>query len=93
MPLDPDVVPDLLRQRAEEAPDAVALRVHRGAALTYGEWDRRADALARGLVARGVRRGDRVVLYFDTARWTDYAAGYAAVLRTGAAAVPVGPRF
>nr|MDP9020876.1 AMP-binding protein [Actinomycetota bacterium] len=93
MPLDADVVPDLLRQRAEEAPDAVALRVHRGAALTYGEWDRRADALARGFVARGVRRGDRVVLYFDTARWTDYAAGYAAVLRTGATAVPVGPRF
>ncbi len=93
MPAAPSLLPDLLRRRAVEDPDAVALRVHRGASLTYGEWDRRADALGRGLAARGVRRGDRVALCFDTARWTDYAAGYAAVHRAGAVAVPVGPRF
>jgi acyl-CoA synthetase (AMP-forming)/AMP-acid ligase II/acyl carrier protein len=90
---DPSVVADLLRRRAAADADAVALKVHGGPALTYRGWDRRADAVARALVERGVRPGDRVALYFDTARWTDYATCYAAVHRAAAVVVPVGPRF
>ncbi|WP_437913601.1 amino acid adenylation domain-containing protein [Sorangium sp. So ce302] len=42
-------------------PDATAL-VDGSARLSYGELDRRSDELARALVARGVRPGDRVAL-------------------------------
>ena len=40
-----------------------------------------------------MRRGDRVALLFDNARWTDYAVAYLAALKSGATAVPLGTRF
>lgn len=86
-------VPDLLRLRAAAAPDDVALVVHDGPTLTYGDWDQRSNAAAHGLAALGVRPGDRVVLLFDNAWWTDYAVSYLAVHRAGAVAVPLSPRF
>ncbi|HEX2023223.1 MAG TPA: non-ribosomal peptide synthetase [Acidimicrobiales bacterium] len=86
-------VPDLLRARAVEAPDAVALVVDGGDRLSYADWERRSDAAARGLVAHGARLGDRIALLFDNARWTDYAVAYVATLRAGSVAVPLGPRF
>ncbi|HEX2041777.1 MAG TPA: non-ribosomal peptide synthetase [Acidimicrobiales bacterium] len=86
-------VPDLLHARAAEDPSAVALVVDGGDRLTYGEWERRSHAAARGLVDHGVRLGDRIALLFDNARWTDYAVAYVAALEAGAVAVPLGPRF
>lgn len=86
-------VPDLLRERASVAPGHVALVVDGGASLTYGAWEQRSGALARGLRARGVAPGDRVALLFDNARWTDYAVAYVGVLAAGAVAVPLSPRF
>ena len=86
-------VPDLLRARAAEDPTAVALVVDGGDRLTYGEWEERSDAAARGLVAHGARLGDRIALLFDNARWTDYAVAYVAALAAGTVAVPLGPRF
>ena len=67
--------------------------VDRGAELSYREWERRSNAAAAGVRAHGVRRGDRVALLFDNARWTDYAVSYLAVLKAGATAVPLGTRF
>lgn len=64
-----------------------------GPELTYGEWDRRSDARAHQLAVAGVSHGDRVVLAFDNRRWTEYAVAYLAVLKTGAVAVPLSPRF
>ncbi|HEX3539148.1 MAG TPA: AMP-binding protein [Acidimicrobiales bacterium] len=87
------IIPDLLRQRRAEAPDVTALVVDGGPTLTYREWDDRANAVAHGLVAAGVRPGDPVALVFDNAHWTDYAVAYAGVLKAGGAAVPLGPRF
>src|SRR5947209_6139622 len=87
------VVPDLLRQRAAEGADTVALVVDRGPSLTYGQWEERSNALARGLVDHGVRVGDRIALLFDNARWTDCAVAYAGTHKAGAIAVPLGPRF
>lgn len=86
-------VPDLLSLRAAAAPAHAALIVHGGATLTYRAWDRRSNALARGLAAQGVRPGERVALLFDNAWWTDYAVSYVAVHRAGAVAVPLSPRF
>lgn len=83
----------LLRDCARARPDAVAVAVEGGPALTYGAWDGAANAAARGLVARGVEPGSRVVLLFDAARWCDLAVATVAVHRAGAVAVPVAPSF
>lgn len=90
---EPRVVPDLLRQRAAEGPDAVALRVEDRDALTYGDWEARSDAAARGLVARGILPGQRVALVFANDRLADFAVCYIAVHKAGAVAVPLGDRF
>lgn len=87
------LVPDLLRQRAAEGPEAVALRVGDADTLAYGQWEARSNAAARGLVERGVRPGQRVGLVFGNDRWADYAVCYLAVMKAGAAAVPLGSRF
>ncbi len=84
---------DLLRLRAQNDPTAVAMIVDGGGTLDYGSWETRSNAVARGLVARGVDRGDRVLLLFDNARWNDYAVSYLAAQKAGATAVPVGTRF
>jgi len=91
---------ELLRRRADDDPSAVAMIVDGApgpaddvARLDYRAWDRRSNAVARGLVARGVDRGDRVLLLFDNARWNDYVVSYVGVLRAAATAVPVGTRF
>jgi L-proline---[L-prolyl-carrier protein] ligase len=57
--------------------------------LTYGELDQAADALAAVLAAAGVRAGDRVALWLPKS--TQAVAAMQAVLRLGAAYVPVDP--
>ncbi|PRH78608.1 (2,3-dihydroxybenzoyl)adenylate synthase [Streptomyces solincola] len=58
----------MLRERAAAHPDRIAVVDPAGGAdggrrtWTYGELDRRADRLAAGLSARGIGRGDRVVV-------------------------------
>ncbi len=89
----PLVVPDLLRARVEDDPEGVALVVHGGEALDYAGWDRSSDAVARSLKRQGVAKGHRVGLLFDNARWTHYAVAYVGVLKIGAVAVPLAPRF
>ncbi|MDP9072796.1 MAG: AMP-binding protein, partial [Actinomycetota bacterium] len=69
-------VPDLLRERAGEAPDHAALVADGVATLTYRAWDERSDGIARRLQQVGVVPGDRVALVFDNRGWLDYAAGY-----------------
>jgi amino acid adenylation domain-containing protein len=55
---------DYLAESAARLPDKIAL-VAQGQRLTYAEIDGRANALAHTLVARGVARGDRVVVLAD----------------------------
>ncbi|MCU0696080.1 MAG: AMP-binding protein [Myxococcaceae bacterium] len=55
---------DFLEASAARLPDKIAL-VCKGARVTYGELDRQANALAHALVAAGVERGDRVVIFAD----------------------------
>ena len=76
-------VPDLLRARLAEAPDHVALVVDGGRSLTYRSWEERSNAVAPALAGEGVRRGDRVALFFDNARWSDYAVAYLARAQGG----------
>ncbi|MFI9486611.1 AMP-binding protein [Promicromonospora sp. NPDC052451] len=81
-------VPGLLAARAQERPDATAIELVGAGRLSYGEWDRRSHAVGHGLVARGVRPGDRVVVR-ASADWIAFAVGYAGVQAAGAIAVPV----
>jgi natural product biosynthesis luciferase-like monooxygenase protein/amino acid adenylation domain-containing protein/non-ribosomal peptide synthase protein (TIGR01720 family) len=58
--------------------------------ITYRQLDRRANRLAHGLRARGVRPGTRVVLLIGGA--PDALTGMLAVLKAGGAYVPLDPR-
>jgi amino acid adenylation domain-containing protein len=60
-----------------------------GESVTYAELDRRANRLAHALIADGVRPGDRVGLLLD--RTDAIVVAILAVLKTGAAYVPVDP--
>ena len=85
------VLTDLLRDRAAAEPDGTAFVVGRGpavvATLGFSEWYERTEAAAWALAARGVRRGDRVGLFFERLEFVDYVLAYSAVLRVGAVAV------
>jgi acyl-CoA synthetase (AMP-forming)/AMP-acid ligase II len=82
-------VPGLLAARAAADPEHVALIVPDAGALSLGDWLGRSTAVARRLVERGVRPGDRVGLYFGGAGWLDYAVGYCGVQLAGGVAVPL----
>src|SRR5258708_34660213 len=53
--------PELLRWGARRHPDLDALRDEHSA-ISYGELDRRTNALANGLAGMGVQPGDRVAI-------------------------------
>jgi acyl-CoA synthetase (AMP-forming)/AMP-acid ligase II len=59
--------------------------------ITWQEFDDRANSIAQALMARGVRKGDRVVhLMMNGIHWLP---AYFGILRTGAWAVPLNFRF
>ena len=79
---------DLFAEQASLRPDAVA--VSSGAdCLTYGELDQRAAALARLLRALGAAPEERVAIYLE--RSPAMIVALIAVLKTGAAYVPLDP--
>ncbi|MGW6736020.1 non-ribosomal peptide synthetase [Streptomyces sp. NPDC055013] len=82
------LVPDLVADRAAEQPEATAL-VCGDLRLTYRELLERADTLAARLREHGVRPGDRVGLLLP--RGADMGMAALAVLRAGAAYVPLDP--
>ncbi|MEU0077514.1 class I adenylate-forming enzyme family protein [Micromonospora tulbaghiae] len=85
------VVPDLLRHRTGLMPEQEAINVRGKTAITYGDWDRRSNAVARAVLDRlgGTGRGARVALLFGGDDWIDYAVAYLGVLKAGATAVHV----
>jgi natural product biosynthesis luciferase-like monooxygenase protein len=83
-------VHELFERQAAQTPDAVAL-VHRGARLTYRELDRRADALARTLQARGVGPDMLVGLFID--RSLEMVVALLGILKAGGAYVPLDPEY
>jgi len=60
-----------------------------GRELTYAELHRQAEALAGWLQARGVKRGDRVLVYLQNC--PQYIVAFYAVQRADAVVVPVNP--
>ncbi|MEU8834404.1 amino acid adenylation domain-containing protein [Streptomyces sp. NPDC051639] len=83
-------VHELFEDWARRAPERVALR-HEGAEMSYGELDRRANALARRLIALGAGPERRVA--FLLRRGPAQIITVLAVLKAGAAYVPLDPAY
>jgi amino acid adenylation domain-containing protein len=85
-----EAVHTLFEARAARTPGATAL-VHGGESLTYDELNARANCLAHYLRARGVRAGERVAVLVP--RSAELVIAELAVLKAGAAYVPIDPAF
>ncbi|QYX81965.1 amino acid adenylation domain-containing protein [Streptomyces akebiae] len=83
-------VPEAFARIAEATPDRVAV-TDAGAELTYRELDERSAVLAHGLRAHGVGSGDRVGVCLE--RTAELVVAELAVLKAGAAYVPVDPAY
>ncbi len=75
---------------AQQPPAAVAV-IAGAASLTYGELNARADALAQRLIALGAKVGAFVGLCVE--RSPDMIVGIVAILKAGAAYVPIDPAY
>jgi acyl-CoA synthetase (AMP-forming)/AMP-acid ligase II len=75
-------------------PDVTAWRnLADGSELSFGDWDAGSNQLARGLVAQGLGRGDRMVIAVGPDEPFPWLIAYTAAHRTGAIAVPVNTRL
>ena len=79
-----------LADRARATPERAAIRFL-GRELTYAALDRRANRLAAGLAARGLRRGDRLATLTGTS--PDHVATFFACARLGVALQPISWRL
>ncbi|MEO6951674.1 MAG: AMP-binding protein [Polyangia bacterium] len=79
---------DLLRGSSARLPDKVAL-VAGGQRVTYAELQARVFRLANALIARGVQRADRVVVFADNT--IDTVVSFWAILEAGAIVSIVNP--
>jgi acyl-CoA synthetase (AMP-forming)/AMP-acid ligase II len=87
------LIDEHLRRMAEEFPDETAYTVVDVGALTFSQWDGTANAMARGLVERGLRPGDRVGIHLHPEAAMRWLVSYTAVHRAGGVAVPMNPRL
>jgi long-chain acyl-CoA synthetase len=81
---------DLVRARARERPDAVALRFE-GAVITYASLLRQAEAFGRALEHRGVQRGDRVALLMPNV--PQFVVAELGAWMAGAIVAPMNPTY
>ncbi|MFF5369821.1 amino acid adenylation domain-containing protein [Streptomyces sp. NPDC013187] len=83
-------LPALFARQAGRTPDATAV-VHEDSRLTYAELDARAGRLARLLAARGA--GPERLVALALPRSPELVVAILAVLKTGAAYVPLDPEY
>ena len=81
---------ELIEAQAARTPDSPAVRFE-GRQFTYGQLDRRANALARRLITLGVKPDAPVGLYVE--RSLDMVLGILAILKAGGAYVPIDAAF
>src|ERR1700722_4939179 len=89
-PVPAATLPDLFERQAASTPDAPAVP-GAGAELTYGELNARANRLARHLISLGA--GPESLVAIAMARSPEVIVAMLAVLKSGAAYVPVDPDF
>lgn len=80
----------LFEQQVERNSEAIAL-IHKEQTLSYGELNRKANRLSHYLIKQGVEPNDRVGLCFK--RGLSLITTIFAILKTGAAYVPVDPTY
>ncbi|HCL51807.1 MAG TPA: non-ribosomal peptide synthetase, partial [Pseudomonas sp.] len=85
-----DTVHARIQARARVAPEAIALRQD-GQVLSYAALNQQANQLAHWLLAEGVEPGQRIALCLP--RNANRLVGMLAVLKAGAAYVPVDPAY
>ena len=83
-------ISDAVATHARLTPHKIGVRDSRSA-LTFAEWNQRATQLANGLLALGLKKGDRVALLaYNRVEWMEIYAGLA---RAGLVAVPLNFRL
>ena len=81
---------EVLAQLARAFPVGVAWRnLADGSEITLHGWHRQSNRLARGLVAQGLRRGDRVGLLIGGDEPLEWLVSYMAIHKAGGVAVPL----
>jgi len=89
-----DLLTDQLALMASAYPDEIAYRnLGDDTAITFTQWERESNRLARGLQARGVGKGDLVAIYLVADQILDWIVAYDAVHKVGAATVPMNNRL
>ena len=83
-------VPAALASRATADPEGTFL-IHGDEAVTFGQMETRAEALAASLHGLGIERGDRVALAMPS--WPEFVIAMFAVAKLGAVVVPLNPRL
>ena len=81
-----DFVSDTARQR----PDHTAL-IFKGTRLSYGELERLSDAFANALVARGIKKGDRVALLLPNC--PQFVIAQLGIWKAGGIVAPLNPLY
>jgi acyl-CoA synthetase (AMP-forming)/AMP-acid ligase II len=82
-----------LGRMATEFGDKTAFEVVDVGSLTFAEWDGAANAMARQLLAHGLRSDDRVGIHLHPELALRWLVSYSAVHRAGGVAVPMSPRL
>ena len=80
-------VPDLLTLRVIAGGEGTVMNLDGAATITYTDWDQQSNAVARGLLARGLARGQVVALFFGDMDWISYIVAYMSVLKAGGTAI------
>ncbi|WP_050577287.1 non-ribosomal peptide synthetase [Pseudomonas cremoricolorata] len=86
----PQCLHTIIATQAEQRPEAIAVTAP-GASLTYAQLDCRANALAHRLVEQGA--GPDVLVGLAAERSPQMLVGLLAILKTGAAYVPLDPAY
>lgn len=89
-PYPPITLVDSVAETARLRPNHPAL-IFKGERVSYGELDRRSDALAAALVAQGVKKGDRVALIMPNT--PQLVIAEFAIWKAGGIATPVNPLY
>jgi acyl-CoA synthetase (AMP-forming)/AMP-acid ligase II len=85
-------LPRILRQRAAETPDRPFLAwTHDHAPVSYRDFDDVVSRVASALVARGIRKGDRVALMMGNS--LAHVAAWLALGSLGAIDAPLNPAY
>ncbi len=79
-------IPELFEQQVAKTPDAIAVR-YDSLSYTYKELNSKSNQLAHLLIEKGVEPGHLVALYME--RSMDMIIGFLAILKAGAAYVPL----